>query len=44
MNHDLMLTNARIVLEVRVAGGALRIVDGRVDGDERRDDAGRGDG
>ena len=37
MNHDLMLTNARIVLEDRVVEGALRIEDGRIAGiDEGR--------
>ena len=34
MNHDLMLTNARIVLEDRVVEGALRIEDGRIAGIE----------
>lgn len=30
MNHDLMLTNARIVLEDRIVEGALRVEDGRI--------------
>ncbi len=34
MNHDLMLTNARIVLEDRVIDGAVRIEDGRIAGIE----------